>query len=168
MPVEDVESAIKIAKKVIEKHGSSALSNEANTRYFLIDPILRSLGWQLENPEHCKFEVLRTVEKQKRTDYVLYGDKGTKSLAAIEAKGWTQTKLNGFTEEDQLKGWALGSDVKLAVLTNGQSWYFYVLGSNSPFGEKRGPDVNICEDDVSIAAKMLNKSLSRHNALRWK
>ena len=160
MPVEEVAKAFIHAKKVIKKHGSPGVLHEAATRYYIIDPILQALGWELKNPQHVLFESRRTIRGQERaTDYVLC--KGTKRLAVIEAKGWSRTKLRGFTEENQLKGWAQGSRANLAVLTNGQFWYFYNLGSKSPFGDKRVPDVDICDQAFRAAADTLHWQLNK-------
>lgn len=78
----------------------------------------------------------------------------------IEAKGYSKTKLYGFTEEQQLQTYFHGSGARLAVLTNGKDWYFYDGSEKKPFGVSRGPDADIFEGTIKTATALyqaLNK-----------
>ena len=63
---------------------------ETRTKYALIDPILRSLGWDTEDPTQVKleYEVDSKREDARRVDYALFhnGD-APKPYILIEAKG---------------------------------------------------------------------------------
>ena len=52
MCLTDIEQTI---KKVIPhvNTDSWAANHETSTRYMIIDPILRALGWDLSDPEQC-------------------------------------------------------------------------------------------------------------------
>ncbi|MCY4651712.1 MAG: hypothetical protein OXC95_00950 [Dehalococcoidia bacterium] len=63
---------------------------ETRTKYALIDPILRSLGWDTEDPNQVKmeYEVDPGREDGRRVDYALFRDGCTsKPYMLIEAKG---------------------------------------------------------------------------------
>lgn len=63
---------------------------ETRTKYALIDPILRSLGWDTEDPTQVKleYEVDFKREDARRVDYALFHNGDTsKPYILIEAKG---------------------------------------------------------------------------------
>ena len=55
MCLADIEQTI---KKVIPHVNTDSLAanHETSTRYMIIDPILRALGWDLSDPEQCIVE----------------------------------------------------------------------------------------------------------------
>jgi predicted type IV restriction endonuclease len=159
--IKDVKKAILHGRRVIRDYGDGPVLHEATTRYAIIDPILRALGWKLENPKHCRFEEWRSLrDKQKVADYILL-NRESKHAVLIEAKGFSITKLQGWTEEIQLKEYAEETDARIAVLTNGQSWYLYDAPWDDSFGVLRPPDADICDDTPSEAARTLHRFLKR-------
>ncbi len=63
---------------------------ETRTKYALIDPILRSLGWDTEDPTQVRleYEVDPKREDARRVDYALFQNTDTsKPYILIEAKG---------------------------------------------------------------------------------
>ena len=62
MSVDEVETAIDHAMRAIEewKKASQHLDDiswrEVHTRYAVVDPILRALGWKTEDPKECHTE----------------------------------------------------------------------------------------------------------------
>lgn len=64
---------------------------ETRTKYALIDPILRSLGWSTEDPNQVKLEygVDPSPEDGRRVDYALFQNRDApKPYILIEAKGF--------------------------------------------------------------------------------
>ncbi len=164
MPVVEVEKAIRHARAVIKQHSEDNLLHEAATRYYIIDPILRSLGWKLEDPKQCKVEEWRTLtNRQQVIDYILLNKDGN-HVVLIEAKGFAKTKLYGESEETQLKDYASQSSAKIAVLTNGKDWYIYNTACKDAFGQVRDPDVDICDKEMDVAtiARRLHRVLNSH------
>lgn len=150
----NVKEAIEHGRSVIKKYEDNGL-NETTTRYAIIDPILRALGWKLDDPDQCWFEEWRSRKKQEnygKTDYSLY--KGQTLVAFVEAKPLTNP-LSGFYEENQLRSYR--SRPRVRVLTNGRFWYFYF--SAKDFGKDRCPDVDIKAEG---AANILINNLSRY------
>ena len=95
-----------------------ANNHETSTRYIIIDPILRSLGWDLSNPKQCVVEY-RTAHGF--VDYALLNKSGH-PVILIEAK-----RIDVHTEDEE--NWEQIEDyceavrtVRVAVVTNGQYW----------------------------------------------
>lgn len=62
---------------------------ETRTKYALIDPILRSLGWDTEDPNQVRleYEVDRGNNSIGKVDYALFNNPSPKPYILIEAKG---------------------------------------------------------------------------------
>ena len=50
MPLESLLTLVEKLRKRIDAHGDALRQSEALTRYVLIDPLLRELGWDTEDP----------------------------------------------------------------------------------------------------------------------
>ena len=50
MPLESLLELVETLRKRIDEHGAALRQSEALTRYALIDPLLRELGWDTEDP----------------------------------------------------------------------------------------------------------------------
>jgi len=162
---ENVKKAIEHGRSVIKKYEDNRL-NETTTRYAIIDPILRALGWKLDDPGRCCYEEwwdLKDREYSGRPDYSLYNKSGN-PVVLIEAKGLSKT-LNGFKEEEQLFNYDIDPIPKLWVLTNGCHWYFY--DQERKPGKCRNPDVDMCDQSGTPGemAQTLIQNLSSHK--RW-
>ena len=78
---------------------------ETRTKYALIDPILRSLGWDTEDPAQVKLEYGTDPKREdaRRVDYALFQTSDTsKPHILIEAKGFRNIE-NAETLQDNLK-----------------------------------------------------------------
>ncbi len=101
---EQVAAAITASQQVEDKHDY----NEEETRQWLVDPLLREAGWELNNKKDREYPVSSMpVSKQNPkgngfVDYVLWGDDGT-PLAVVEAK---RTSLNPELGKTQAKLYA--------------------------------------------------------------
>ena len=58
--------------------------SEFRTRILLIDPVLRLLGWDVENPDLVELEYQPAESNRRSADYVLKNNK--KNVAIVEAK----------------------------------------------------------------------------------
>jgi type I restriction enzyme R subunit len=70
--------------------------NEAETRRYLIDILLKEAGWQIDRPDWTEYEVqgMPNSSGKGKVDYVLWGDDG-KPLAIIEAKRTRESPTAG-------------------------------------------------------------------------
>ena len=88
MSLKDVEGAIRHGRKIVKTHSDLAKLPEYCTRYAIIDPIVRALGWETYNPEECVVEYpckRRKKRNPSRVDYALLSRKGD-PVILIEAK----------------------------------------------------------------------------------
>ena len=117
-------------KRRINEHGDYLRESEYRTRILLVDPLLRELGWSVEDFHCVEIEYKTTQSTNERADYVL--KKGESKVAIVEAK-----KL-GFPmsskERRQVKEYADYADVSRCMLTDGAKWLFYDLNQG------RNPD----------------------------
>ena len=109
-----IQTIITLRKRV-ELHEASLSKNETMTRYALIDPLLRELGWNLSDPGEVVPE--DKTSDGSTTDYTMVGN-----AMVIEAK-----KLNENLDKwaSKLTKYVRDRKVRYGVLTNGQQWKMY-------------------------------------------
>ena len=69
MPLESLLELVQTLSDRIDEHGPALRQSEALTRYALIDPLLRELGWDTANPDMV---IPNTGRATRRADYVLH------------------------------------------------------------------------------------------------
>jgi hypothetical protein len=121
-----IGNLIKTIKQVVEastRYESKLLKNEAATRATLIDPIIRSLGWDTSNPDLVEFE---RNSNNTILDYALYDSSG-KVKIIVEAKA-LGGNLNDTNILLKLVSYCLTYGISNLFLTNGIVWqHFYNL-----------------------------------------
>ena len=103
MSVQEVRAAIlKVQPRIFEYEpaprrdlnpDAPANNHETSTRYLLVDPILRSLGWDLSDPGDCVVEYRVSPRSMSAVDYALLDGRGNPAVL-VEAKSestWTPT-----------------------------------------------------------------------------
>lgn len=95
--------------------------NEAATRAALIDPILRTLGWDTADVRMVEPE--RTIGGELRVDYLLHDFMG-KPQVVIEAK-CLGSVLDKHGYVSKVLGYALGFKVQTVFITDGLHWHCY-------------------------------------------
>ena len=129
----DLTEAIELfveLKRRIDEHGDYLQESEYRTRILLIDPLLRLLGWDVEDFHCVEIEYRTTQSANERADYVL--KKGRSKVAVVEAK-----KLGTVmraVERRQAKEYADYAGVSQCMLTDGAKWLLYNLNQG------RNPD----------------------------
>ena len=108
--------------KAIEYIGSGLLNSEAQTKKSVIEPVLRGLGWNDNDPHEVVLEYSPPHSASGRVDYALLGPEG-KPLVFVEAKKLEKANERG---EEQLFQYAYGQGVPLLILTDGKTWNFYL------------------------------------------
>ena len=94
-------------------------NDEIWTRAALIQPLMKSLGYDTTNPEHVKLEV--PTEVDGKIDYILMGE--TKELIAVEAKRAGLRLSDKGTK--QLRSYFTFTDAVAAILTNGIDYWLF-------------------------------------------
>ena len=108
MTVKAVQLGIQHARDVIEEWAEAGLTGwrETQTRYATIDPIIRALGWDTEDPKEC-YPEYDLSEGKTRPDYALFGDWSAEDIAEsviapvviIEAKALRLNLMDKFVDK---------------------------------------------------------------------
>ena len=75
MRINTVEAAIWKIRDVVREWDDVELDywREDHTRYGVIDPVIRSLGWDTSDPKVCHPEYPRSYQTGRRADYAMFG-----------------------------------------------------------------------------------------------
>lgn len=117
--------------------------NEEQTKVSLINPYLELLGYDVRDPRHVRLEVRADIhEGREKVDYAVIRD-GSPWMV-VEAKA-ASTKLGrDWCPTKQIVRYAMATDVKFAVLTNGRVWRWFRKADGSGMLE----DAPFLEHDV--------------------
>ena len=113
----------------IDAHGPAFRRSEAQTRYALIDPLLRELGWDTQNPN---LVVPEYNSGNGRADYALLN--GGKPAMMVEAKS-LDTPLQGVVAQGIQ--YCLMEGTGHFSVTDGRRWEIYETHKAVPIDEKR-------------------------------
>jgi hypothetical protein len=127
--------AIATVQVRIQAHGSIYANSELQTRYGLIDPILRALEWDISNPEEVQVDCTAGSGK---ADYVLMSQSNPHIV--IEAKALKMMNSNCVSQGSAYCS-ALGASV--LVCTDGETWSIYQAPNFI-----QSATVNLSEDDI--------------------
>lgn len=172
MSQKDIEQAISRARDLpalnhecgydCEPHDHNAIFlNEAETRYFIIDPILRALGWDLSDPDQASFEY--RLNNGLYIDYVLYDTMGN-SCIILESKALGNWR---GAHERQLRQYVQRIRNGYAVLTNGRNWKVWNLDRRNEakyirFERLLALDLDINRQSARTTAIALNRILRKN------
>ncbi|MEM3191828.1 MAG: hypothetical protein QW292_07020 [Candidatus Parvarchaeota archaeon] len=131
-------------KDKITKYRDEFSKSEALVRYALIDPFLRSLGWDTEDPSVVKPEY---STEAGRPDYALFIEGETKPIAFVGAK-----KLGKYEDLNQHISYCVSEGVRYFIATDGQKWELYETFKAVPTPEKKISGWDIVNDDPSKIA----------------
>ena len=174
MTIKAIESAIQHVNRVISEWSQAGQGldswREDHTRYALIDPVIRVLGWNTADPKECHPEYPRHYDTGKRVDYALFGDWSVADIATgtIQPVVIIESKALGvdLTDRDvkQLRGYA-GARPRMeegvAVLTNGRAWWLYDVSKAGRFDDKLICKIDIVEGNRPESARLLNEWLGK-------
>ena len=137
-----------------------ANNHETSTRYIIIDPVLRALGWDLSDPKDCIVEYKVSAGSQRAVDYALLDGRGA-PVILIEAK-----RIDDHTERDenweQVYGYMLDAPTtKIVVVTNGQYWAIQVRGRGGIWQPESDRPLGLHWQDVGENAERLCRHLDR-------
>jgi len=135
-------------KRVLQTYTEDAVKQT------IILPILHMLGWDTYNVEEVfpEFHV-----ESRRVDYCL---RANNAKVFIEAKKPSE-ELD--RHQKQLLEYAFSEGVKLAVLTNGVSWSFYLLLKEGNWQNRLFYTIDIIEQDSNEVASRFSGYLSKSN-----
>ncbi len=150
MPLDSLLSLVERLRERIDVHGDKLRQNEALTRYALIDPLLRELGWDTEDPA---LVIPEYKTDDGWPDYALLSE--GKPVMMVEAKK-LGTSLQGKVISQGI-GYCLEQGTPYFSVTDGRLWKIYETHRPVPIDEKR-----IAEFDLKngSAAEVCLKALT--------
>ena len=117
MPLDDLLALVGTLRRVVDIHGSALRESQPLTRYALVDPLLRRLGWDTEDPA---LVVPEYRSGSGAHDYGLLDD--GRLVALVEAHALDDP----FRENaDALRVEARGAGAPFAAVTDGWRWRLY-------------------------------------------
>lgn len=143
MPLESLHTLVETLRERIQAHGDALRGSEALTRYALIDPLLRELGWDTADPALVVPEYVLSKYgsgNAKRADYALLSQ--DIPVMMVEAKS-----LGSSLRDEALSQgiqYCLEKGTKFFALTDGSSWEIYETHQAVPIEEKRIVAFDVC------------------------
>lgn len=119
MPLESLLELVAALRGRIDEHGTALRQNEMRTRYALIDPLLRELGWDTSDPSDVMIE---DGSGDGRADYLLLDN--DQPVMIIEAK---RLGLGVSDGRQQAVNYAMdqGRRARYFAVTDGSRWEIY-------------------------------------------
>jgi hypothetical protein len=163
----DLDDTLAQVRQRLERYRGQTLG-EQNTKSVLIDPLLRALGWDVED-----FEEVHREYKPKPTDnpvdYALFILRTPRLFVEAKALGGN---LNDRKWANQIMGYAAVTGVEWVVLTNGDEYRIYNAHAPVPIEEKLFRSVKVSDDGLQAAntLALLSKARMQDNliATLWK
>lgn len=140
MPLESFVSLLERLKGRIDKHGALLRQSEALTRYVLIDPLLRELGWDTEDPGSLMPEYRGAGG---RADYALMV--GGNPAALLEAKKLGAPLASGVA---QALNYCNQQGISYMAVTDGDRWELYEVFRQARIDDRKLMSYSIQNDGV--------------------
>lgn len=139
-PLSALCETLKLVKLSATSYRQQLERNEAVTRAVLIDPVLRSLGWDVANP--AMVEVEKPISSPGKTGFLDYHLNADKPII-IEAKKLGEPLENHFV---QLVGYAYTLGIDNLFITDGLKWSHYTNLSPTNQEPIRKIDLGLMEE----------------------
>ena len=151
MILESLLELVETLKARIDAHGDQLRQSEALTRYALIDPLLRELGWDTEDPKLVRPEYpLRTeyTQSTRFADYALLEGTQDKPAMMVEAKSLGKP----LRDQALLQGinYCQADGTRYFSVTDGQRWEVYETHKPVPIDEKRVVEFDIRSQETAV------------------
>lgn len=124
MPLEDLLETIETLRGRIRDHRPLLGQNEIRTRYALIDPLLRALGWDIDDPSEV---VPEQDASGGRADYALL--RAGQPEVMVEAKK-LGTPLQSAVQQGVV--YCMEKGTRYFAVTDGQHWAVYDTQQSGP------------------------------------
>ena len=155
MVLEDLHDLVETVQSRIDAHFAELQKSEALTRYALIDPLLRELGWDTADPNQVRVELplAKGYAQQGFADYALLGTDG-KPRVVVEAKSLGSSLQQAAM---QALGYCNALGFPSFAVTDGRFWELYETFRPLPLPEKlvmkldlKGPIARTCLDSMAL------------------
>ena len=145
MALDDLKETIETLRERIQAHRPYLEGYETRTRQALIDPMLRSLGWDVEDPNSVELEY---GIKRKWADYALM--ESGRPIAVIEAKALGRP-LND-DEKMQALNYANMDGIDYMAVTNGDHWQMFDVFKRGQLDDRILMEFQLTQDEPYACA----------------
>lgn len=153
------EEVLKVIKELRSNEHLNSL-DEAATKQAVILKILSILGWDPFNVSEVYPEY--SVGK-RRVDYALRYNNRNKVFIEVKKVGEDLER-----HQKQLLDYSFREGVKLAILTNGITWWFYLPLNEGSWEQRKFYTIEIYDQDENEIAQKLTDLLSKENVISGK
>jgi hypothetical protein len=145
----DLATALIQVRDRIAKHRGPGIGEE-NTKHALIEPVLRALGWDLEDLDEVRCE-FKLKQADNPVDYALFVHGNLRLF--VEAKALSEN-LDKWA--NQVMGYAgVAGIVEWIVLTNGNEYRIYNAHAPVPVNQKLFKRVVLADDEPDTISTLL-------------
>ncbi len=157
----EFENLIELINTLKRDKRNLARMDEASIKQSIVLRILKELGW---NPFDTK-EVYPEypVDNTLKVDYSLRYRSRNKVFIEVKRPS---ADLKRYQE--QLLNYAFKHGVKLAILTNGLVWWFYLPLHEGSWEERRFYSIDILNQSSTLSARKLHELLAKENVISGK
>ena len=145
MALDDLKETIEKLRERIQAHRPYLEGYEIRTRQALIDPMLRALGWDVEDPNSVELEY---GIRRKWADYALMVNE--KPIAVIEAKALGRP-LND-DEKMQALNYANMDGIDYMAVTNGDHWQMFDVFKRGQLDNRILMEFQLTRDEPYVCA----------------
>ena len=138
MILESLFELVSELRQRIHAHETQLRSNEMQTRYALIDPLLRELGWDTSDPSVVTPEYSASGG---RADYALL--KSGRPAVMVEAKKLGEDLQGAVTQGIT---YCIGQGTPYFAVTDGQRWQVYETHRPVPIAQKKVVAFDVVQD----------------------
>ena len=133
-----------LIEDIQQKLRDEAYTNEEHVRLSLVCRILLEVGWDIWNPKevYTEFKTLPSEDNSK-VDIALF-PKGKFASVYIEIKAHHKIDLQAV--ERQLRDYNKNNQAPFAIITDGQTWRFYLASAPGEFSDKCFKIIDLLED----------------------
>lgn len=153
------EEVLKVIKE-LRSNGHLNSLDEAATKQAIILKILSILGW---NPFNVSEVYPEYSVGNKRVDYALRYNNRNKVFIEVKKVGEDLER-----HQKQLLDYSFQEGVKLAILTNGITWWFYLPLNEGSWEQRKFYTIEIYDQDENEIAQKLTDLLSKENVISGK
>ena len=158
MALESLLQLLETLSQRIYEHGEALKQSETLTRYALIDPLLRALGWDTADPAMVMPEY---VSPSGSADYALFDGDNATPLMVVAAKPLGESLQDAITPGILH---CITDGIRYFTVTNGQVWDVYETHKPVPIDQKRAASFDL-QNMTAAEARLQALALWRPNML---
>ena len=158
MALESLLQLLETLSQRIDEHGAALKQSETLTRYALIDPLLRELGWDTADPAMVMPEY---VSQSGSADYALFDTSAATPLMVVAAKPLGESLQDAITPGILH---CITDGIRYFAVTNGQVWDVYETHKPVPMDQKRAASFDL-QSMMAAEARLQALALWRQNML---